>query len=162
MSLLSIRLIQQKDNVKVASIIRTVMTSFGAVGKGYSIEDSEVDQMYEAYNAPSAAMYVVIDESNEVLGCGGYAPLTGGNPEVCELRKMYFLPASRGQGMGQKMVEMILLAAKEKGYNHCYLETLDRMRKANQLYQKTGFVPLLKPMGKTGHGGCDRYYLREL
>lgn len=163
MSPLSIRLIQKTDNAAVAAIIRSVMTSFGAVGAGYSIEDPEVDKMYEAYNQDRAAMYVVVDDiSQEVLGCGGYAPLTGAGVEVCELRKMYFLPASRGKGMGRKMLETILKATKREAYTHCYLETLDRMQKANQLYQKAGFMPILEPMGNTGHCACDRYYLREL
>jgi len=162
MSLLSIRPIQQTDNTSVAAIIRTVMTSFGAVGAGYSIEDAEVDLMYETYDGPRAAMYVVVNKDKDVLGCGGYAPLAGGQKDICELRKMYFLPQSRGHGMGRKMLEMILAKAEADGYTHCYLETLDRMQKANQLYQKAGFVPLLAPMGNTGHCSCDRYYLREL
>ena len=35
----------------MARIIRDVMTEFGAVGDGYSIMDSEVNSMFEAYSA---------------------------------------------------------------------------------------------------------------
>ena len=159
MSNFTIRSIHQKDNAEVANVIRTVMTSFGAVGEGFSIEDPEVDQMYEAYQESQSEMYVVVEKEGKVLGCGGFAPLIGGDADTCELRKMYFLPEARGKGLGQKMLEMALMGAKERGFKKCYLETLEHMTAARKLYEKAGFLPLTCPMGNTGHGGCDSYYL---
>lgn len=43
-----IRPIEARDNVAVASIIRTVMPEFGADGPGFAIHDAEVDAMYQA------------------------------------------------------------------------------------------------------------------
>ena len=86
-----VRLINVDDNPAVADIIQMVMTEFKAIGCGYSINDPEVDDMYAAYAGNRFAFYVVeLDE--QVLGCAGFAPLQGGDPETCELRKMYFLP----------------------------------------------------------------------
>ena len=155
------RLIRPEDNVQVAHVIRTVMTEFGAVGEGFSIMDPEVDQMYEAYQGPKAAMYV-IEKAGRVLGCGGFGPLLGGGPGVCELKKMYFLPELRGLGFGKKLVQRSLQDARKAGFSHCYLETLCSMDAANGLYQKMGFKPLDKPMGNTGHGSCDAWYLAVL
>ncbi len=157
-----IRPIRKADNAEVAKVIRTVMTSFGAVGEGFSIEDLEVDQMYEAYQGNQSVMYVVVGKEEKVLGCGGFAPLTGGDPDTCELRKMYFLEEARGKGLGRKMLEMSLVGAKEMGFKKCYLETLQHMEAARRLYEKAGFLPLSCALGNTGHGGCDSYYLLEL
>ena len=157
-----IRSIDQTDNVEIAKVIRTVMTSFGAIGEGFSIEDPEVDQMYEAYQESQSAMYVVVGKEGNVLGCGGFAPLIGGDADTCELRKMYFLPEARGKGLGRKMLEMALIGAKEKGFKKCYLETLEHMTAARKLYEKAGFLPLTCSMGNTGHSGCDSFYLIEL
>ena len=157
-----IRPIRKADNAEVAKVIRTVMTSFGAVGEGFSIEDPEVDQMYEAYQGNQSVMYVVVGKEEKVLGCGGFAPLTGGDPDTCELRKMYFLEEARGKGLGRKMLEMSLVGAKEMGFKKCYLETLQHMEAARRLYEKVGFLPLSCALGNTGHGGCDSYYLLEL
>ena len=55
----SFRPIRKSDNAVVGGIIRQVMTEFGAVGRGYSIEDPEVDDMYGAYKSPTAAFFVV-------------------------------------------------------------------------------------------------------
>jgi putative acetyltransferase len=156
-----LRRIRPSDNEQVASIIRTVMTEFGAVGEGFSIMDPEVDHMYEAYQTPGHAMYVV-EKDARLLGCGGFGPLLGGEARICELKKMYFLPELRGNGMGRKLVSLVLEEARLAGYTQCYLETLCSMRAANALYQKMGFIPLQGALGATGHGGCDAWYLREL
>ena len=36
------------------------------------------------------------------------------------------------------------------------------MDSAIALYQKAGFRSIDKPMGDTGHGGCDRYFVKSL
>ena len=159
----TLRAIQPTDNQQVALIIRTVMTEFGCVGEGYSILDPEVDNMYAAYIGPRAAFFVVTNvETGEMLGCGGIGPLAGGEADICELKKMYFFPALRGLGFGRKMVATCLEKAKELGYQRCYLETVERMVQANRLYQKMGFGKICNPMGATGHGACDAWYVKEV
>ncbi len=156
-----LRPIKISDNPAMAQIIREVMTEFGTVGEGYSINDPEVDQMYEAYDHPKARFYV-FEKGGRVLGGGGIAPLEGGSSEVCELKKMYFYPELRGLGLGKKLLIQCLDAARELGYEQCYLETVVRMEKANVLYQKMGFRRLENAMGCTGHSGCDAWYVLKL
>ncbi len=160
-SAMLIRRIQPSDNLEVASIIRTVMTEFGAVGAGFSIEDAEVDCMYESYTEPRTRFYV-LDNKRALLGCGGIAPLAGGDPETCELKKMYFQPAARGQGYGRLLVETLLQDACRLGFRKVYIETLQSMVAANLLYQKLGFERLDRGLGNTGHCGCDTFYAMEL
>ena len=81
---LQIRLIEKQDNAAVADIIRLVMTEFQAVGCGYSINDSEVDDMHNAY-APDGSAFYVVELNDRVLGCGGFGPLTGADRETCKL-----------------------------------------------------------------------------
>lgn len=158
----SIRPIQQKDNPIVTTIIRTVMTSFGAVGDGFSINDPEVNMMYESYNHPRSRFYVVVNQDDTPVGCGGLAPLTGKEKDTCEVRKMYFLPECRGHGLGKQLMDIILKDAKRLEYKQCYLETLERLEAANHLYQKAGFKKLDNAIGCTGHGACDHFYVKTL
>jgi putative acetyltransferase len=160
--MLQLRPIQPADSPQVAHIIRTVMTEFGAVGPGFSIEDPEVDAMYEAYATARSLFLVVEDASGQVVGCGGIAPLTGGDPAVCELRKMYFLPAARGYGMGQALVQQLEDAARARGFEQMYLETIAGMEAANRLYQRMLFEPLSGAMGNTGHSSCGLFYVKQL
>lgn len=156
-----IRLMRPEDNPAVADIIRQVMTEFGAVGCGFSIGDAEVDDMYLAYPAPASAFFV-LEQDGKILGCGGMGPLVDGEPGVCELRKMYFMAELRGSGLGSRLLEIILDAARQAGYTTCYLETMDNMGKARQLYLKYGFEPIKNPLGNTGHSSCNRFMKMEL
>jgi putative acetyltransferase len=97
-----------------------------------------------------------------VGGGGGIAPLENGSAQICEFRKMYFLPTARGMGAGRALIERCLVAAKNFGYQQCYLETLTGMEAAQALYQKVGFQKICDPMGNTGHHGCDRIYLKDI
>jgi len=158
---IAIRSIQRTDNTAVAAIIRDVMTEFGAVGRGFSINDPEVDDMYTAYRAPGHAFYVVT-LNGTVLGCGGVAPLSGGDADTCELRKMYFLSRLRGRGAGAALMRRCLDAAAAAGYRRCYLETTAGMKQARRLYQRFGFADLDEPLGDTGHTGCGSWMLKTL
>ncbi len=159
---LTFRPIRPEDDPAVAAVIRTVMPQFGADGPGFAMLDPEVDGMCAAYSAADAAYFVVETPDGRVLGGGGIAKLDGGEPGVCELRKMYFLEEARGVGMGEKLLRHCLSVAKELGYKTCYLETLTGMDAAMRLYEKAGFKKLCAPMGATGHSGCDRWYARGL
>ncbi|GAB2560209.1 GNAT family N-acetyltransferase [Rhodanobacter koreensis] len=156
-----IRPIEPGDNPSMATIIRRVMPEFGADGPGFAIHDAEVDGMYEAYAHPRCA-YFVVERDGVVIGGGGVAPLENAEPDVCELRKMYFLPEARGIGAGAAMMQRCLDAARARGFRRCYLETLTGMDAAQALYKRSGFMPLCAPMGGTGHFSCDRFFILEL
>jgi len=168
-----IRPIQKADNAQVAQIIRTVMTEFDCVGEGFSIEDPEVDDMHGNYQGDRQEFYVVeafSDQLSEVHSAfaktivlvAGYAQLTGEGESICELRKMYGLPSSRGKGLGKKLMEKILSSAKADGFKQMYLETASSMKEAAGLYKRFGFEYIEGSLGHTGHGGCDDFMLKEL
>ena len=157
----SIRPITPADDSAMAAIIRAVMPEFGASGDGFAINDPEVDWMSRAYSEPRHA-YFVFERGGVVLGGAGIAPLAGGDGDVCELRKMYFLPEARGLGAGTAMMSRCLDAARAAGFAQCYLETLRGMDAAMRLYERSGFRRIDAPMGATGHGGCNTFYLRDL
>jgi putative acetyltransferase len=156
-----IRPIDPGDIQAVAAIIRVVMTEFGAVGEGYSIEDPEVDDMFSAYQGPGSRFWVV-ERNGEVLGCAGFGPLAGGPPDTCELRKMYFLQDLRGLGLGTRLLNLCLDEAAVAGYRQCYLETLAAMDGARRLYLRNGFRPIDAPLGNTGHSACNAWMLIDL
>ena len=158
---IAIRPIEARDDARMAEIIRTVMPEFGACGSGFAINDPEVDWMSKAYGAPRSA-YWVVERDGVVEGGGGVAPLEGGDADTCELRKMYFLPTLRGMGAGAAVMQRSLDAARAFGFRRCYLETLSGMDAAMKLYERTGFRRIDQPMGDTGHGGCNTFYLMEL
>jgi putative acetyltransferase len=137
------------------------MPEFGAGGQGTAINDSEVNNIYAAYSQPRTA-YFVCEIDGKVVGGGGVAPLQNGDENICELKKMYFLKEGRGKGLGREVVNRCLEAAKEIGFEYCYLETFSSMKDAQRLYEKVGFEKIPGPLGNTGHFSCDVFYKMSL
>ena len=156
-----IRPIAHDDDAAVATIIRNVMPEFGTDGPGFAIHDTEVAAMSVAYARPRCA-YFVVELGDVVSGGGGIAPLDGADTDVCELRKMYFLPSLRGLGAGRALIARCMEIARAFAFTRCYLETLTGMDAAQALYLANGFRRIDSALGSTGHHGCNRFYLREL
>ncbi|MCT4698803.1 GNAT family N-acetyltransferase [Tenacibaculum haliotis] len=156
-----IREIKPNDNQQIASVIRTVLTEFGAPKVGTAYEDKATHEMFETYQKEKTA-YFVIEHQNKVIGGVGFAGLPDFEETICELQKMYFLPIARGKGLGSKLINYCLSKAKAQGYKQCYLETMPYMNAARALYAKNGFVNLEAPMGNTGHFSCNVWMLKDL
>jgi len=154
-----IREIQPSDDAAIAAIIRQVLTEFGANRPGFAWADPELDQLSQAY-AGDRALYYVVTQNSQVIGGAGIAPFPCEYEQLCELQKMYLLPAFRGQGMGPALMQRLLDAAIAYQYRGCYLETFDAMHSAINLYQKSGFEPLTKPLGDSGHNSCNQFFIR--
>jgi putative acetyltransferase len=157
----ALRTLRRADNAVLASVMRRVMAELQAVGPGFAINDAEIDDMAGAYRG-ARARYFVATDAGVVVGGGGFARLSGSDAHTCELRKMYLLPAVRGLGLGQQLLARCLAEAHRLGFRRVYLETLTGMADARALYERNGFRPIAKPMGHTGHFGCDAWYVRAL
>ncbi len=75
---------------------------------------------------------------------------------------MYLSKEARGLGLGRKMINHCLLVAKTKGFEQVYLETMPELNKAVAVYEQFGFSYLKKPMGNSGHNGCDIWMLKQV
>lgn len=156
-----IRKIEKKDNAAVAQLIRSVFDELNIPKVGTAYEDPYLDLMYEEYNKPRSVYYVV-EQDGKIIGGAGIAPLENEAPIICELQKMYFLPDTRGKGIGSQMMAICLQSAREFGFEKCYLETMPFMHAAQKLYKKSGFQYIDEPMGCTGHTSCPVWMLLDL
>ena len=156
-----IRPIKAEDNVIVAKIIRQVLVEQGAPKVGTAYEDKTLDQLFETFQKPRSAYFVLL-EDNMILGSAGIAPLDNGDASVCELQKMYFAPEARGRGLGDKMMRHCLEFAKSQNFSSCYIETLPVMKAAQKLYLKSGFDYMSDRLGDTGHYSCTVFMKKEL
>ncbi|MDN3617909.1 GNAT family N-acetyltransferase [Polaribacter undariae] len=156
-----IREIQSKDNAQMATVIREVLLEMGAPKIGTAYEDKATDKMFENFEKPTS-FYYVVEHNNKVVGGAGIAQLDNFEGNTCELQKMYFLPLTRGKGLGSKLINVCLEKAKTVGFENCYLETMPYMNAAQALYKRSGFVNLDKPMGNTGHYSCPVWMLKKL
>lgn len=157
-----VRHIQPQDNAAMAQIIRKALEEFGANKPGTVYYDESTDHLFELFQSEPLSEYFIAEKAGVLLGGAGIYP-TDALPEgTCELVKMYLSPAARGMGLGRSMINRCMEAAKAKGFQQMYLETMPELKKAVSVYEKFGFTYLSGPMGNSGHNGCDIWMLRKL
>ena len=84
-----IREIQQSDNPEVAAVIRKVFISDDYPKTGTAFEDPQLEYMFETYQQPNSA-YFVIEVEGRIVGGAGIGPLQNSDENICELQKCIF------------------------------------------------------------------------
>ena len=86
--------------------------------------------------SPAVIFAVARADDGEALGCG--AVVVG--PDYAELKRMYVVPAARGEGLGQRLLEFLEQAAAARGARRFMLETGYLQTAAIALYGRCGYV----------------------
>jgi putative acetyltransferase len=86
------------------------------------------------YASPQGCLLLAM-WSGEPAGCVAYR----GTEHVCELKRLYVRPASRGKQIGRQLIAALIMAAKDAGYSLMRLETVTYMDEAMALYSRFGF-----------------------
>ena len=77
------------------------------------------------------------------LRCCALRPLDDSDyPNAAEMKRLFVRKAFRGFGLGRQLAEAMLDIARQAGYDHVLLDTLDDMESARALYVDLGFEPI--------------------
>ena len=89
---------------------------------------------------PDVAFFSCRDDDGAVLGVGALKRLDAGHAEI---KSMHTAEEARGRGVGRAMVEHLLAAARERGFERVSLETGagPAFAPARALYARAGFTP---------------------
>ena len=156
-----IRPIQKEDDPEIERIIRLVLTEHGVNKPGTAYYDESLKHMYE-FHTTEKSIYFIAENENGMLGGGGVYPTQGLATDTCELIKMYLLPEARGKGVGKSLIDHCIAFARQQGYKKLYLETMNELKKAVQLYEQKGFHLLSGSLGNTGHFFCTIHMMKDL
>lgn len=101
---------------------------------------SDIEHVRSHYFDNNGTFLVLVD-GEQVVGTGAIRKL---NDEICELKRMWFLKAYRGQGLGWKMAQMLFDFAQQAGYRKMRLDLAneERQPEALKLYRQLGFYPI--------------------
>ena len=97
----------------------------------------ELQHLASEYSPPAGAFLLAADQ-DKYLGCVGLRQFAAG---VGEIKRLYALPAARGQRIGRQLAAAIVEIARQRGYARLLLDTLPSMTQAQSLYASLGFKP---------------------
>ena len=158
---MQIREIRKEDNVELARVIRSILEEHGVARPGTVYTDPTTDALFELFQEEGSAYFVAIDKGKIIGGCGIF-PTVGLPSGMSELVKLYLLDTYRGKGIGKELMMRSIEFAKNFGYESLYLETMDELSNAIQLYNNLGFKTIDGPLGDTGHFACEIRMVKEL
>lgn len=100
----------------------------------------DVDDAMNHYLGSRGTFRVVVD-GEEIVGMGAVRRLSD---EVCELKRMWFLRAYRGRGLGRALAIELMDWARENGYEAMRLDSGPEplYGAAHRLYRALGFVDI--------------------
>ncbi|MEM9155555.1 MAG: GNAT family N-acetyltransferase [Cyanobacteria bacterium P01_F01_bin.33] len=147
------------DREAAAAVIGTVLAEYGLTWEP-SEADRDVVEVETCY-LDAGGEFWVVEHDGKLVGTAAYYPVPYGTQAV-EIRKMYLLPDTRGQGLGSALLGKLEEAIAAKGYTQIWIETATVLKEATRLYERNGYV---RPTGKEGipeTARCDRVYVKQL
>jgi GNAT superfamily N-acetyltransferase len=89
--------------------------------------------------SPPGGSFLVGWHDEEPVCCGGVKRL---DDEVCEIKRMYVVPAMRGRGVARQTLHALEAEARRLGYIRARLDTGPRQVSARGLYEAEGYAEI--------------------
>lgn len=118
------------------------------------ILDGEDHVFYAPLNKTNTIKHAVLAmEGEEALACGAFKHYSR---ELAEIKRMFVVPARRGEGLAEWILNELESWAKELGHRACILETGRNNPAAIRLYFKSGYeeIPNYGPYENLGTSIC--------
>lgn len=151
--------LQQVETVGEVAVARALFREYAqAIGTDLEYQgfSSELAALPSPYVPPGGALLLArVDD--EVAGCVAMRPLGQG---IAEMKRLYVRSSFRSHGLGQRLVDAVIDAARQAGCTELRLDTLATMTSAQALYERLGFVEIAPY--NTAHLPGTRFYALRL
>jgi len=127
----------REDLADVVTLFRAYAASLD-VDLAYQDFADELAGLPGRYAPPQGALLIARNSEGAPLGCVALRPMQ--DPARCEMKRLFVAPAGRGLGLGRRLVDALIGAARGLGYREMWLDTLPSMAAAQGLYRTMGFA----------------------
>ncbi|TNE59184.1 MAG: GNAT family N-acetyltransferase [Sphingomonadales bacterium] len=124
------------DNDNVLSIWREYIDQT-RTDLGFQQNDREFVKFPSGYEPPDGCV-LLADCQGKIAGC---IAMRRFNESICEMKRLYVRPGSRGSGLGRRLVDELIGHARVAGYLEMRLDVLAEFAHARRLYLEFGFAP---------------------
>lgn len=143
-----------EDLEEVLHIFREYITS-PSVSLDFQNHEAEFASLPGQYAAPEGGILLAWKKAS-VVGCVAFRRI---DERICEMKRFYVRPASRGEGVGLSLIQQILEEARYAGYSRICLDVLPEFNMALLVYESLGFQPAppvaFSPVVGTRYLGLD-------
>ena len=158
---MNIRSIRSQDNQAIYEIIQNILKKYHLDVPGTAYYDPQLKYLFEHYQNLTSGEYWVLVKNRDVIGGVGIGPF-GEHKGVAELQKFYIKEEYQGQGYGSLLYKVAENFAKTQGYEHLYIETIDVLDEANEIYEYFGFRVLFESLSGSEHDLMNRWFIKAL
>ena len=117
--------------------------------------DAAMDEAADRYVPPNGA-FVVVEDDDEILGCGAVVLL---DEQTAEVKRMWVAPPARGLGVGRRLLSALEDEARRAGCATVVLDTNAVLTEAVEMYLVAGYRPT-DPYNDNPH--ADRWFRKAL
>jgi GNAT superfamily N-acetyltransferase len=128
------------DQEPAVSLLGAMRAEIAAMYDDLDLDGADMPKAGPAeLGPPGGAFLVGFDAAGRAVCGGGIKRLDGG---ACEIKRMYVVPDSRGQGVARELLEQLERAAEKLGYRVARLDTGPRQPGAERMYRRAGYRPI--------------------
>jgi GNAT superfamily N-acetyltransferase len=125
---------ERPDSAAAAALVLELEAELASLYPDESRHGLSVDRL-----VAEGVDFFVLRVDGRPTGCGG---LLFVGDDYGEIKRLYARPASRGLGLGRRMLDHLEDHARRRGYRLLRLETGVRSPEALRLYERAGFVAI--------------------
>ena len=92
--------------------------------------------------APPGVFLRIDEDDGAPLACGGLREIEPDRGRRMEVKHLYVTPASRGSGLGRRLLDLLEAHARREGVDWLVLDTNRSLEAAGGLYRSSGFLPV--------------------
>ena len=130
------------DRPESIALVRELFAEYAAsldIDLCFQNFEEELAALPGEYATPRGVLLLALVDGAPA-GCVAMRPLPDADdPNACEMKRLYVRPAFRRFGLGRRLAEALLDEGTRAGYSMMFLDTLDEMEAARELYASLGF-----------------------